>query len=462
MLENPSLLIAALVAEENSKRVESIPSSTSTSFQLPATWTATIQPTKTPAPTFTTSPIPSITPTFILPAPDVEQEMEQIQEQVSELRGLPISGDVERFLVLPGNVEQMLRSEISTEGTLAELEDKGRVLSLLGLIEPGYDLVNFTMNNLVDNIGGFYQPNKKSIFVIGTRFGGLQRFVYSHEFDHALTDQHFDFIGMGLEDCELLNDRCDAIRALIEGDATLVMQIWLNDYASEEDFLELIEYTPPNMALPVESPPDYITQSVNFPYTYGLQFTQALLKQGKWEAVNQAYQNPPETSEQIMHPEKYLANESLLSIIDIPLESILDSSWEKIEQDVLGEWTTFLILAYGIDEESRLDEETAFEAAKGWGTDRYQVFYSPESNRSILSAHWKWDSISDADEFFQAMQKTLEGRYRSVQVGAASGDCWQATNEASCLFVAQDETLWLIAPDISMIDKILSIYPNFN
>jgi hypothetical protein len=460
MLENPSYLITALVVKDDKQVMLSDPSNTPTSFQLPATWTATIQPNETPNPTITASPIPSATPTFILPAPVVEQDMDAIQAQVSEIRGLPISGEVDRFLVLPGNVEQMLHSEIISDGTLEDLEEKGRALSLLGLIDPGYDLVNFTMNNLVDNVGGFYQPDKKSIFIIGTRFGGLQRFVYSHEFDHALTDQHFDFIGMGLENCELLNDRCDAIRALIEGDATLVMQIWLNDYASDEDFLELIGYTPPNMALPVESPPDYITQSVNFPYTYGLQFTQALLKQGKWETINQAYQNPPETSEQIMHPEKYFANESMSSIIDIPLESILESSWEKTEQGVLGEWTTFLILAYGVDEESRLDEETAYEAAKGWGTDRYQVFYSLESDQSILSAHWKWDSQSDSEDFYQSMKKSLEGRYRGIQVG--DGDCWQATNEVSCLFMAQDETLWLITPDMEMIDKILSIYPNFN
>ncbi len=468
-LLNPALLAAEVPLAQSTQAVMFSSARTPlessynspTPYQLPATWTATTSPSITPTPTITASPVPSATPTFILPAPVVQEQMDEIQVQVSELRGLPWTNEVNRFLVLPGNVEEMLRTELSVKGKLSELEDKGRVLSILGLIEPDYDLVNFTMNHLVDNIGGFYRPVERDIFVIGTRFGGIQRFVYSHEFDHALTDQVFDFERMGIENCEKNNDRCDALRALIEGDATLAMGIWLKEYANQDDYLDIIRYIPPALALPAESPPDYAIQSVNFPYTYGLNFVEALFKQGEWEVVNQAYQQPPETSEQILHPEKFFAGETALPLIDIPLESILSPSWEKITEDVLGEWTTFLILAYGANVEARQEEDVALRAAEGWGNDHYQVFYSKESNQVLLSAHWRWDRETDAGEFLQAMQDTLEKRYQGVRFEYQSGVCWQAISEFSCLLNTQDETLWVIVPEVELLDTILAVYPNF-
>ena len=437
------------------------PTASPTIYQLPPTWTPSATPTITPTPTITSTPVPSITPTFVEPAETVQTQMDQIQEQVSELRGLPIVADVSRYIVLPGNIEEMLRVELTNNDYIPKLEKRQRVLTVLGLIDPSYDLVRFAMNHLVDNIGGFYRPVKKDIYVIGTRFGGIERFVYSHEYDHALTDQYFDFVGMGIEDCDQNNDRCDALRALIEGDASLAMGIWLNTYATERDYSDIIRYRPPNLALPDEKAPEYAIQSVNFPYIHGVLFVETLYKLGAWERVNQAYYQPPETSEQVLHPEKYIAGEAPLPLLVSPLESILGDPWQKIADDVLGEWTTYLILAYGADEIARQDDALAKRAAEGWGADRYQVFYSSEDNQSVLAAHWRWDRVSDAQEFDQAMQDYLEKRYKGVRFDYPGSVCWGTTGDISCLRTQEDETLWLIVPDQELLDKILLIYPNF-
>ena len=45
-----------------------------------------------------------------------------------------------------------------------------------------------------------------------------------------------------------------------------------------------------------------------FPYREGAQFVAALLDVGWWPAVNAAYLDPPVSTEQILHPEKYIQN----------------------------------------------------------------------------------------------------------------------------------------------------------
>ena len=111
--------------------------------------------------------------------------MDTIEKQVADLRGLTIESDVPRVLIGRDAVEQTLRQMLIEQGYEATLADQARSLSALGLIKPTYDLLKYAMNGLADNVGGFYIPWLKQLFVIGTRFGGVERFVFSHEYDHA-------------------------------------------------------------------------------------------------------------------------------------------------------------------------------------------------------------------------------------------------------------------------------------
>ncbi|CAG0933280.1 hypothetical protein TFLX_02974 [Thermoflexales bacterium] len=429
------------------------PQPSPTERRHPPTWT----PTPTPAPTSTrtATPFPTLNPTLI-------EQMDRIEEQVADLRGLPSGEAVPRLLIRREAVEHTLRQMLIEQGYAETLADQARSLSALGLIKPTYDLFKYAMNGLADNIGGFYIPWLKQLFVIGTRFGGVERFVFAHEFDHALTDQHFNIDTLGVyPDCLSNNQRCAAIRALVEGDATLLMQQWWLQYAGPQDYQDILRYRPPSQMLPEDYPPPYVSRDLEFPYLAGLDFVEFLHKRGNWAEVNRAYENLPDSTEQILHPEKYIAGEQPLEVAALPLAEALGADWRLIDDDVLGEWTTYLILSAGADLAAQIDDVAARSAARGWGGDRYQVYYNDVLSHTVLAAEWVWDAPREATEFRQAMVEHLGERFRGAKLDHAAGQCWEANHQASCLFVVSDRSLWLLAPDITILDAVLAQYPDF-
>ncbi len=453
-LPNQASGFAAVVSNPT---VTPIPSAT-----VQSTWTPTTFP-----PTWTPTPHPSATPTRTpTPFPTVNatlsSQMDTIERQVADLRGLTIEASVPRVLIGRDAVEHTLRTMLVERGYLATLLDQARSLSALGLIKPTYDLVKYAMNGLADNVGGFYIPWLKQLFVIGASFHGVERFVFAHEFDHALTDQHFNISGLGVyPDCLSNNQRCAAIRALVEGDATLIMQQWLRQYAGPQDYLDIVRYRPPSQTLPEDFPPPYVSRDLAFPYDAGLRFVEYLHNRGNWADVNKAYANLPASTEQILHPEKYLADEPPLEVSAPPLTDTLGAEWRSIDDNVLGEWTTYLILRAGADVAAQLKEDAALTASRGWGGDHYQVYYNDTVSQTVLAAEWVWDTPRDAAEFKQAMLNHLDERFRGAQLDHANGNCWQSNGQTSCLFSIEKGTLWLLAPDVSTLDAVLTAYPDF-
>ncbi|NIV38832.1 MAG: hypothetical protein GWN58_58275, partial [Anaerolineae bacterium] len=136
-----------------------------------------------------------------------------------------------------------------------------------------------------------------------------------HEYAHALVDAHFDIGSIGVYPlCERTQDSCDAISALVEGDATLTMTQWWQQYANPQDVEDILTYNPPSRTLPDQFPPPYSLPDSSFPYDQGLTYVEFLYNRGNWAEVNRAYDELPASTEQILHPEKYLAGEQPIEV----------------------------------------------------------------------------------------------------------------------------------------------------
>jgi hypothetical protein len=144
-----------------------------------------------------------------------------------------------------------------------------------------------------------------------------------------------------------------------------------------------------------------------------------------------------------------------------PLDQVLGEGWRKLAEDTLGEWTTYLLLGYGADVEAMLEDATAASAAGGWGGDRYQVYYQDESERTVLAAVWGWDTAQDASQFRQAMTEHLGKRFREAEIDSPQGACWQVNQQTTCLYLSGREVLWLLAPDMGMVNLVRALYPSF-
>jgi hypothetical protein len=373
-------------------------------------------------------------------APEAPADLEQIQGQVSTVRGLYPTGPLDRQLLAPEELGQRVEQDFLDEYTAQEAEDDVRLLSLFGLVEPGFDLLDYYLAFYEEQVAGYYDTEIETMYVVGSQWGGAERLTYAHEYVHALQDQTYDLeggLGYTDETCQEDSERCAALAALIEGDATLAEEQWWQAYSTQQDYEDLLAAIDSYRGDVFNAAPAYMRQDFLFPYDQGLAFVQALFRQGGWAAVDAAYLDPPTTTEEILHPELYGRQEPL-TVESPDVIGALGEGWSELEAGVLGEWFTYLVL----DEE--IPSWEAEEAASGWGGDAYGAY--TKGGRSALFLQTRWDSPRDAFEFLEAFH--AYGGWRFGERRTEQTDRrWIWQHGAVLLERAYDQTLWIVAPD---------------
>ena len=143
--------------------------------------------------------------------------------------------------------------------------------------------------------------------------------------------------------------------------------------------------------------PSFIMDSMMAVYLKGAGFVFAVHEQG-WPAVEKLYtEYPPQSTEHILHPEKWLAREAPTAFKWPPFEKVaVLKDWELLDDDVLGEFQWRSVF-----KEQGLAAEAESMAA-GWGGDRYAVFKRKDSEATLLLLRTRWDSEKEAKEFADA------------------------------------------------------------
>jgi hypothetical protein len=229
-----------------------------------------------------------------------------IAEQVESIRELAFTAGVEPTFLsdeeMTGRVRELFLEDYTPE--IADLEE--RLLTALGAIPPGTDLRQLRADTIGPQVAGFYDTETKELVVrqAGEELSVIDRITLAHELTHALTDQALgiplpDRVELGREDEDL------AALAVVEGDATLVMQ----QYSATLGFDEQFELLDPEAIAASEAglaaAPPYLEQELLFAYEAGLSFVCGLYAEGGWDAVNAAYEEPPTSTAQILFPERY-------------------------------------------------------------------------------------------------------------------------------------------------------------
>jgi hypothetical protein len=339
---------------------------------------------------------------------DTFSEMHSIETEVSQLRGFQPLHPVERRLFTADQLRTYVLEEFLADYTAQEAKADAKILFMLGLLPEILDLRQLYTDLFSEQIAGFYDTeNDEMVVVCESGFSGVERLTYAHEFVHALQDQHFGFeTGLAYSDtaCEDSSQRCAATQALFEGDATLLQEQWLRRFARAEDLEDLALFFS-SFTMPIyESAPHYVQADFTFPYLEGLFFVRSLYLKDGWASVDDAFLNLPQSTEQILHPERYpWDNVVTLEIPD--LSPLSEHGWEIAYQDVLGEWTLLKML------EVYLPESEASLAAEGWGGDFVILLDNPDLGAQAVIQLIQWDSMRDAHEFTAAYQDYGEMRY---------------------------------------------------
>lgn len=376
---------------------------------------------------------PRTLPAGVAPlAEGMRGQLDRLQVQAAKLRGLAF-----KQAVLVGQLDEpalkkqmvaLFQEELPAE----KLTPVERAAKAFKLIPLEMDLATYYPKLLTSQVGGFYEPKKKFLVLVD-REGGLlgpemakkvspatsQRLSETallHELVHALQDQHYDLTKYGHD--TPMSDAAAARLALIEGDATLAMQSYLMGIDLErmpgavqsakvnaEEPLRAIELMPgmPG-AKELAEAPAFLRDSLLFSYNQGLVFALTLRMEGGQKLLDHAFsKDPPQSTEQILHPEKWLKARDNPIQIEVPDLALVLPGYKKLAEGSMGEFGTRLVLMEHLGDAER---EQCQRVAAGWGGDAF-VLYSRDKD-DILAWVTEWDTKQDAKEFENAARRDLK------------------------------------------------------
>jgi hypothetical protein len=196
----------------------------------------------------------------------------------------------------------------------------------------------------------------------------------------------------------------------------------------------------------LDSSPAYIRECEMFPYDGGLGFVMALYDRGGWDAVNEAYQAPPRSTEQVLHPERYRQDDQPMEVVLPEIEGTLGPPWQEVDRDVMGELDLRLYLR---EQAGPLMAELA---AEGWAGDSYALLRRGPDGPYLLVMQTAWDDEEEADQFWTLFLVAMSHQVdlaEDVQelLGEPAGRWWHGSGRT--VFARQDgeEVLILIGPD---------------
>ena len=177
---------------------------------------------------------------------------------------------------------------------------------------------------------------------------------------------------------EWMTDPTLAVHALIEGDALAVMTAFMlggPDQVTGESLTRtammasLDGATSPNTA----TVPAVMWAQLVFPYSAGLEFVFALVEPGDWSPVDAVYLDPPTSTEQVMHPERYVERDEPTWL---SFDAGTPSGAQRYVADVFGEMMILETCSQLLVD--RVSRAACERAAEGWDGDRLEAFSFPD------------------------------------------------------------------------------------
>jgi hypothetical protein len=328
-----------------------------------------------------------------------------VLKETSEIRELSILKAVKSGAQSRADIERMVIKNLDSETTPTEMHAAEVLLKTLGLAPKDFAYRAFLIKLLTEQVAGYYDPKAQQFYLADWIELEGQKPVMAHELTHALQDQHFNLKRFekwpkGDSDAEL------AAHALIEGDATLAMTLYMT-----KNPLVALAFIKSLGAQEVSSEqfkqaPRALRESLLFPYEEGSAWATQLYKRGGWDMVSRAFAKLPQSSEQILHAEKYFSYELPQKLTLPDFRNVLGPAWKRIDYDVNGEWGCYLVL-----DEFLNDTAESKQAAAGWGGDRYALYETGKSDETFFTQLTAWDTPRDAREFFDAYARRTSKRY---------------------------------------------------
>lgn len=359
-----------------------------------------------------------------------DKEMQELHKFVAETRGLAFAKPVPAGSKKLSEVRDLYRLFMALSVPKEKLAAETKSLVKFGVVPDGIDLTATQLDMLGFGIHAYYEPRERKLFVVDrseardatmtsmladmlleTHGSRMSLIFVAHELTHALQDQHFKYFSRIAAIAD--EDRALAARSLSEGDANLVLYEWIAHLGGRtaEDLFRATGTKAFESALPfgiagVDRQPVFLREQFLFPYAGGVGFVRELRARGGWEAVNKAYADFPASTEQILHPGRYLGERDAPKAVLLPDLAGSLAGWSPVRTGVLGELgcrAMMRVIAPGIDDAAR------DAACAGWDGDTWAIW--EREGKVLLVWASTWDSDAEAEEFRHAELRALRARH---------------------------------------------------
>ncbi|MGB6773110.1 MAG: hypothetical protein WBD25_15110 [Terriglobales bacterium] len=374
-------------------------------------------------------------------AKELFRSVDEILKFASQDTDLPIKHNVKRKLANRNEVQSYLEKSMKDDKDTKRLERSSAVLKKFGLLPRNFELGNFLVAMLKEQVAGYYDFKTKTVNLLNWVDADQQKPVLAHELTHALQDQSFDIDkwmkGAAESADEKKEDKRDkkknepsqadiendeessARQAVIEGQAMVV----LLDYSlapqgkTTLDSPQIVEALEHGMLVGTpDSPkfrdaPVFLKEELTFPYRYGLDFTLALQKAGGKEmAYAGAFKDPPKTTREIMEPQTYLTHEKLEPMKMIDMEKDF-KGYDPFDIGAMGEFDVDVL----VEQYAGRDEATAIYPE--WRGGYYFAGKLKGDKSAPIGVLYvsRWSSPVKAAEFAAVYAKSLAQRYQKHQ-----------------------------------------------
>jgi hypothetical protein len=350
---------------------------------------------------------------------DMRAATDKLLSDVGAVRHIQPRGALPRRLVTRAEARAARDEAVAAVAGGPELAARARLWERLGLLPAGSDYARLLAAQLDAPVAS-YDPGSRRLAVPDWIPLADQRPALAHALAHALTDQRFDLRGvlqLGLDGRHGLSGDAERARlALVEGDATVTALELADPRGAFESGPELA-----GLAAHLRAPagradakaPAWIRASGAFVMADGLLFVARVRARQPWSAVDALWAAPPDSTEQVLHPEKYDAREKP---VPMPADKprTLGDDWREAAGDVVGELGVRAWLA------ATAPSELAARAAAGWGGDRATLYERPGlapdggppswSPSSFVLWTTTWDDVTDAEDFARLAAAALAAR----------------------------------------------------
>ena len=391
-------------------------------------------------------------------SPAFLQAADEVLANMSKLIDLPIKEPLKKSLRSKDQIRAFIEQQDKEDKDQAQKYADDKTMEAFGLIPKGFPIDSFMEDVLTDQIAGLYDPKAKEFYIADWIPVDEQKEVMAHELTHALEDQSFHIdpwikAARPNDDGELARDSVSegsAMAAMVDYDLE-DMHRSVRDLPDVSALIQASAVGEMDKDPKLSKAPIYIRDSLIFPYLAGVTFTQQFLKaHDGWQDLHLIFEHPPVSTQQIMHPEKYLADVQPVAIKLPDWKAVAPADWKLLEENVMGE--------FGVEEllKQFLGEDAAKLTSPGWTGDRYAVFEDSKDKTLPIVFVLDMDSEEDAARFFGQYSSALEMKYQTRTHLLRQANFFGFQTDGGSVFVKHQGTQCLVVEEASRdtFDKI--------